>query len=148
MIREHGFQQEQHYKDDLRAGAFQFTDASTGGNIEELPLPYQVVFWSGKLSAMAWRYPHPRTLTKVRVFPVPFRTGSEGADCQVLCRLEYYSECHACYRPYAHFYLSETELCHLELPKTHIQPVACVWRVVLDVIRGETALGSEHDFSR
>lgn len=32
---------EQHYKDDLRAGAFQFVDAASE-NADELPLPYQV----------------------------------------------------------------------------------------------------------
>ena len=31
---------EQHYKDDLKAGAFQFVD----GSVEELPLAYQVRF--------------------------------------------------------------------------------------------------------
>ena len=30
---------EQHYKDDLKSGAFQFVD----GNAEELPFPYQVI---------------------------------------------------------------------------------------------------------
>lgn len=33
---------EQHYKDDLRAGAFHFVD-SASNNIDELPLPYQVM---------------------------------------------------------------------------------------------------------
>lgn len=34
-------QKDQYYKDDLRAGAFQFVDAATS-NADELPLPYQV----------------------------------------------------------------------------------------------------------
>lgn len=34
-------EKDQHYKDDLRAGAFQFVDANTD-NTDELPLPYQV----------------------------------------------------------------------------------------------------------
>jgi vacuolar protein sorting-associated protein 13B len=80
---------EQHYKDDLKSGAFQFVD----GNEEELPFPYQViiilyflrtldkldlivslqvVFFSFPQQAMAWRYPHPRALTKIHVCPVPF----------------------------------------------------------------------------
>ncbi|XP_017781523.1 PREDICTED: vacuolar protein sorting-associated protein 13B [Nicrophorus vespilloides] len=125
-------EKEQHYKDDLRAGAFQFVD-STSNNVDELPLPYQVMFWNRNISAMAWRYPQPRALTKVRVFPVPFKitTGSEE-DQQILCHLEYWSDCHGCYQPYTQFYLSETDMCHLELPKNYPQPaVACTWRVVL-----------------
>ncbi|XP_065172744.1 intermembrane lipid transfer protein VPS13B-like, partial [Atheta coriaria] len=125
-------EKEQHYKDDLRAGAFHFVD-STSNNIDELPLPYQVVFWNRNVSAMAWRYPQPRALTKVRVFPVPFKisTGNEE-DEQILCHLEYWSDCHGCYQTFTQFYLSETEMCHLELPKSYPQPaVACTWRVVL-----------------
>lgn len=34
-------EKDQHYKDDLRAGAFQFVDCSTN-NMDEMPLPYQV----------------------------------------------------------------------------------------------------------
>lgn len=47
----------QYYKDDLRAGAFQFIDAHTT-NLNELPMPYQVMFWSKNASVMAWRYLH------------------------------------------------------------------------------------------
>lgn len=136
---------DQYYKDDLRAGAFQFVDSQTN-NVDELPLPYQVMFWNNRqlLSAMAWRYPQPRALTKVRVFPVPFKMTSNNTtdddddfdDCtmqqQVLCHLEYWSECHTCYLPYTQFYLSENDVCHLNLPKGDPQPaVACIWRVVL-----------------
>lgn len=74
----------QYYKDDLRAGAFQFVDSATN-NADELPLPYQVMFWQQNICAMAWRYPHPRTLTKVRVFPVPFKVTNESEeDLQVI----------------------------------------------------------------
>jgi hypothetical protein len=31
-----------------------------------------VVFWQTP-PTMAWRYPQPRTLTRVDVFPVPFK---------------------------------------------------------------------------
>jgi len=58
---------EEHYSDDVRAGAFQFVDAKGS----ELPLPYQVLF-SKKPASMTWRYPHPRALTKVHIYPVPF----------------------------------------------------------------------------
>lgn len=127
------FDKEQYYKDDLRAGAFQFLDAISN-NIDELPLPYQVIFWNKPKAAMAWRYPQPRTLTKVRVFPVPFRITSDSEDdYQILCHLEYWSECHGYYHPYLQFYLSENEVRHLELPENYAQSVACVWRVVLSI---------------
>lgn len=64
--------QDQHYRDDFRAGAFQFVDASSALSQEDLPLPYQVVFWQSP-PTMAWRYPQPRALTHVDVFPVPFK---------------------------------------------------------------------------
>lgn len=35
-------EKDQHYKDDLRAGAFQFVDAGGTENTDNLPLPYQV----------------------------------------------------------------------------------------------------------
>lgn len=69
---------DQHYKDDLRAGVFQFVDANImGGAYDDLPLPYQVIFANQPQTAMSWRYPQPRTLTKVRVFPVPFKVSFE-----------------------------------------------------------------------
>lgn len=35
---------------------------------------------------------------------------------QVLCSLQYWSDCRACYLPYAQFQLSESEMYRLELP--------------------------------
>lgn len=45
-------EKEQHYKDDLRAGAFQFVDAGTSENADELPLPYQVCLSQVNLELM------------------------------------------------------------------------------------------------
>ncbi|CAG9819390.1 unnamed protein product [Phaedon cochleariae] len=134
-IQRKGSEKDQHYKDDLRAGAFQFVDASTD-NSDEQPLPYQVMFWNKNISAMAWRYPQPRALTKVRVFPVPYKItlGSQD-DLQVLCHLEYWSDCRNCYLPFTQFYLSESEVCHLSLPEGSPQPiVAATWRVVITMM--------------
>lgn len=91
------------------------------------------MFWNKNISAMAWRYPQPRALTKIRVFPVPFKISQENLEDQkVLCHLEYWSDCHGCYQPYTQFYLSESEVCHLNLPQSNNRPaVACTWRVVL-----------------
>ena len=70
---------EQHYVDDLRAGAFQYVTDEGGPEAEAArePKPYQVVF-SSRPPAMTWRYPQPRTLTRVTVFPVPFMSASES----------------------------------------------------------------------
>ncbi|KDR22947.1 Vacuolar protein sorting-associated protein 13B [Zootermopsis nevadensis] len=130
----HPPEQDQHYRDDLRAGAFQFVDASSGFSRDDLPLPYQVVFWQAP-PTMAWRYPQPRTLTRVDVFPVPFKVATDhlGQEPkgQVLCSLQYWSDCRACYLPYAQFQLSESEMYRLELPTSPHKVVACTWRVQL-----------------
>ncbi|XP_050594449.1 intermembrane lipid transfer protein VPS13B isoform X2 [Bombus affinis] len=121
---------EQHYKDDLKAGAFQFVN----GNADELPFPYQVIFFTYPQQSMAWRYPQPRTLTKIHISPVPFETldSDSGYVDKVLCALEYWSDCHMSYQRYADFYLSETDSYRLELPeKAPARAVACIWRVVL-----------------
>lgn len=82
------------------------------------------------MSAMVWRYPQPRALTKVKVFPVPYKTSSFQEDVTVSCELEYWSEIRNCYLPFAHFKLSESEMCHLKLPEHNPKPVvASAWRV-------------------
>ncbi|XP_050295994.1 intermembrane lipid transfer protein VPS13B [Anthonomus grandis grandis] len=128
-------EKDQHYKDDLRAGAFQFVD-SNSDNTDEMPLPYQVMFWTKNISAMAWRYPQPRALTKVRIFPVPYKMALNTHDSlSVLCHLEYWSECRNCYLPYTQFCLSESEICHLTLPDGNPKTVvASTWRVVINTI--------------
>ncbi|KAK2583878.1 hypothetical protein KPH14_001152 [Odynerus spinipes] len=121
---------EQHYKDDLKAGAFQFID----GTGDELPFPYQVIFFTYPQQAMAWRYPQPRTLTKVHISPVPFETlDKEGFYIErVPCTLQYWSDSHMAYQHYADFYLSETDTYRLDLPeKAPARAVACVWRIIL-----------------
>lgn len=42
FLKKSSTEKDQHYKDDLRAGAFQFVDAGTTENADNLPLPYQV----------------------------------------------------------------------------------------------------------
>ncbi|KAK4875062.1 hypothetical protein RN001_011484 [Aquatica leii] len=138
LFKSAALDKEQFYKDDLRAGAFQFVDSATD-NVNELPLPYQVMFWKKRILAMAWRYPQPRTLTKVRVFPAPFKITTTGEqDYQILCHLEYWSECHNCYRPYLQFYLSESDANNLSLPENNLQYVASIWRVVLSLQKDST----------
>ena len=38
---------------------------------------FQVVFTKNP-AAMTWQYPQPRTLTRVSIFPVPFKSASES----------------------------------------------------------------------
>ncbi|KAG7190764.1 hypothetical protein KM043_006836 [Ampulex compressa] len=121
---------EQHYKDDLKAGAFQFVN----GNADELPFPYQVVFFTYPQQAMAWRYPQPRTLIKIHVSPVPFETldTDDVYVDRVPCAVEYWSDSHMAYQRYADFYLSETDTYRLDFPeKAPARAVACIWRIVL-----------------
>ncbi|KAJ8683631.1 hypothetical protein QAD02_019423 [Eretmocerus hayati] len=123
---------EQHYKDDLKSGVFQFVD----GNADELPFPYQVMFFSFPQRAMAWRYPHPRALTRIHVSPVPFESDESecnwSEDDRVGCAIEYWSESQQSFIRYVDFYLSECDSYRLELPeRLPVQAVACVWRVIL-----------------
>ncbi|XP_012268331.2 intermembrane lipid transfer protein VPS13B isoform X1 [Athalia rosae] len=128
---------DQHYKDDLKAGAFQFID----GNGDELPFPYQVIFLTCPQQAMAWRYPQPRALTKLHVSPVPFKASVNESECEerVPCSIEYWSESHSAFQHYANFYLSETDSYRLDFPdKTPARAVACIWRVVLRPTKSQT----------
>ncbi|KAJ8868198.1 hypothetical protein PR048_032007 [Dryococelus australis] len=136
--------QDQHYHDDLRAGAFRYSDAESTGR-DELPLPYQVAFWADP-PTMAWRYPQPRALTKVDVFPVPFQlaTAKHASRDQVLCSLEYWCECRSSYQLYATFQLSEQEMCRLELPQAPRIVASCAWRVQL-FIRSPSSNDDEDD---
>jgi len=51
---------------------------------------------------------------------------------KIPCLLEYWSDNHMSYQPYAEFYLSETNSYRLDLPeKAPARAVACVWRVII-----------------
>ncbi|XP_075230064.1 vacuolar protein sorting 13B isoform X2 [Lycorma delicatula] len=125
-------QLEQHYKEDLQAGAFQFIDG--GSDQEELPLTYQVVFSSGahRNPTMAWRYPQPRALTRLYIQPLPFRDSQP--DDKIDCVLQFWSDPHGAYRDYINFSLCESAACTVALPSTaNIPVVAATWRVVLGI---------------
>ena len=128
---------EQNYVDDLRAGAFQYV---TKSKKQQDPQPYQVIFNSNP-STMTWRYPLPRALTRVSIFPVPFMSASESAsskapemDETVSCALQYWDACLQIFQTYAEFTLSETNVSHLNLPVIgdHRRcAVSSTWRVLL-----------------
>lgn len=108
------------------------------------------MFWNKKISAMAWRYPQPRALIKVRVFPIPFKTTytSEKSEQQILCHLQYWSECQNNYQSFTQFYLSESEMFHLDLPKNELLPiVACTWRILITMIHGKSEDHSRESIS-
>ena len=129
----------QNYIDDLRAGAFQYVEDNSKMLANE-PKPYQVIF-SKNPPAMTWKYPQPRTLTRVSVFPVPFKLASElgsanvGNEEEVSCALQYFDKCTKSFRTYSEFNLSEQNVCHLDLPLSKDlkkMVMASTWRVLLD----------------
>ncbi|KAJ2954658.1 hypothetical protein O0L34_g2954 [Tuta absoluta] len=65
----------QHYRDDLRSGAFKIV---TG---VQLPMAYQVTLYKNVIS---WRYPHPRAISRIVAFPLP------NLHKEVDCVLEFY----------------------------------------------------------
>ena len=92
---------------------------------------------------MTWIYPKPRTLSRLSVFPVPFVSADKlfgeeenldhGGDI-VSCTLEYWDQCLKSFRAYSTFFLSEQELCHLDLPLLTDRKklaVSDVWRIVI-----------------
>ncbi|CAH0394743.1 unnamed protein product [Bemisia tabaci] len=127
-------EEEQHYKDDLRAGAFQYID-----QVSELPSAYQVVFDKKGIHgapSMSWRYPQPRCITKLEVSPVPFTNLQEklssNSSKDVDCALEYYSDVHGQFIEYTLFSLSESKTQRVHLPMIEPLPViASCWRIKL-----------------
>lgn len=125
--------------DDLRNGSFQYIQD------DGTPNPNEIVFRrplkSGDAGVMTWRYPEPRVLTRVDVYPVPFSsTGTVGASSPpaLQCNLQYWDPCQEVFVTCQQFELSESEPCFLELPALAFlgdQPppvaVADVWRVVI-----------------
>ncbi|KAI5694281.1 hypothetical protein M8J75_014089 [Diaphorina citri] len=74
--------QDQHYVDDLRAGAFQYIpvpDTST-----RLPLSYQILY---NAYSITWKYPSPRSITRIYIAPIP---SLEETPNQAEYLLQYY----------------------------------------------------------
>ncbi|KAH0999222.1 hypothetical protein HUJ04_005426, partial [Dendroctonus ponderosae] len=138
-------EKDQHYKDDLRAGAFQFVDCSTD-NMDEMPLPYQVSvglvsgeFMEGLMREIGDVLDENSLCNGLEIptaqgaDKIPYKMVLNPQDnIAVLCHLEYWSEYRNCYMPYTQFSLSESEVCHLRLPEGCPQKVvASTWRVVI-----------------
>ncbi|XP_036346047.1 LOW QUALITY PROTEIN: vacuolar protein sorting-associated protein 13B-like [Rhagoletis pomonella] len=132
---------EEFYQDDLRAGAFQFVDMTTD---TFLPLPYQIQIIKKNYGIICWRYPQPRKMCKIHVFPVPM---AAQKPINIRCQMEYFSESHECFLHFSEFWLSETASKDIVLPEREI--CANIWRVVimqsLVAVNGECFEPSEEE---
>lgn len=66
----------------FRAGAFQFIDSITD---DTLPLPYQIQIISRDGGIICWRYPQPRALHYIQIFPVPFHVSHD--EYNLICKV-------------------------------------------------------------
>ncbi|XP_063394354.1 intermembrane lipid transfer protein VPS13B [Cydia fagiglandana] len=109
---------DQHYKDDLKSGAFKIV---TGG---QFPMAYQVTLHG---DAMSWRYPHPRTVSRITVFPIP------GIDEEVKCKLEFYDPLLKRWEPHTYVTLPVSEPNEIKLYAEPPDAVfATLWRFCAD----------------
>ncbi|XP_030371450.1 vacuolar protein sorting-associated protein 13B isoform X2 [Scaptodrosophila lebanonensis] len=111
------------YQDDLRAGAFQFVYLNTDA---VLPMPYQVQIIKKNYGIICWRYPQPRQMSGIHIYPVPMPVNN---PIHIKCRMEYFSETHETFLHYCDFELSETTSKEIQPPERHI--CANIWRVVI-----------------
>ncbi|KAM7361700.1 vacuolar protein sorting 13B isoform 2-T2 [Cochliomyia hominivorax] len=135
------FKREEFYQDDLRAGAFQFVELMSDS---VLPLPYQIQIIKKDYGIICWRYPQPRKMCKIHIYPVPMAVEN---PIHIKCRMEYFSEVHECFLHYCDFWLSETNSKDIKLPEREV--CATIWRVVilqsLVSVNGECFDTSEED---
>ncbi|XP_034117971.1 intermembrane lipid transfer protein VPS13B isoform X1 [Drosophila albomicans] len=111
------------YQDDLRAGAFQFVYLKTDS---VLPMPYQVQIIKKNYGIVCWRYPQPRQMHTIYIYPVPMPVDN---PIHIKCRMEYFSETHETFLHYCDFELSEISSKQLTPPERSIS--ATIWRVVI-----------------
>lgn len=109
------------YEDDLRAGAFQFVQTSS---LTELPLPYQIQIYSNKdKNIICWRYPQPRLLTHLKIFPIPVQF---ERPTMFQCTLEYYCATVEQFKEVRVFNIHEDSVV-VDLPSRII--CSSIWRV-------------------
>lgn len=146
------------WHDDLRIGTFQYIQDADDAGLQ--PGPYEIIFYreqAGRPASMTWCYPEPRILTRVEVYPVPFRAASDVMDqltCEtkeeVTCVLQYWDSLVMNFITYQKFQLSEVQHCVLELPSVggggagEQLVIANKWRVVLDYIDDESLAETAH----
>ncbi|XP_017140957.1 vacuolar protein sorting-associated protein 13B isoform X2 [Drosophila miranda] len=111
------------YQDDLRAGAFQFVYLNSES---VLPMPYQVQIIKKNYGIICWRYPQPRQMTSIHIYPIPMPVSN---PIHIKCSMEYFSETHETFLHYCDFQLSETAT--KQLSPQDRQICANIWRVVI-----------------
>lgn len=111
----------EHFQDDLRSGAFQFVETSS---LRDLPLPYQIQIVDNEIGVICWRYPLPRALHKIKIFPVPFQTANQVS---IICKIEYFCPLKSQFVEFCDFKLTENETKVLDLKEN--RPFAEVWRI-------------------
>lgn len=125
-------------------GTFEYIDANIGG---PSPAPYQIHLASNdKEMHITWRYPHPRAIHFIQVFPVLGQVKScfffsfqkqlnksffpiFQTSLNIKCRLEYLQESHITFFPYVFFTIGDQHRTDIELPKRKL--TASVWRIVI-----------------
>ncbi|XP_050539664.1 intermembrane lipid transfer protein VPS13B isoform X2 [Daktulosphaira vitifoliae] len=115
---------EQFYRDDLRAGAFQFIECES----PEFPLPYQILLSENVNSnppRITWKYPQPRTLTKIEIQPIPTEIKED-----ITLHLQWFDEMEHSFKEYISFIFPKDELLLLRLDS--LKSVSNVWRITLD----------------
>lgn len=114
----------EHFLDDLRSGIYNFIEV--GAKIQELPLPYQIHYQD--VGIICWRYPLPRALHKIKMFPVPLQTSNE---VNFQCKIEYYSQLKSQFEELVSLNLIENETKMLDL-KPNVQ-FSEVWRIKFQI---------------
>ncbi|RVE51489.1 hypothetical protein evm_003890 [Chilo suppressalis] len=123
-----------YYKDDLRSGAFKLV----GGG--QLPMAYQVTLHA---QTVAWRYPHPRAVTRVLAFPLP------DQDDEFECILEFYNPVVGEWHAYAHFNIPVSGPAEVKLYITAPDAVfAQMWRMRPRPEKEPKQMPFEFDFAR
>ncbi|XP_034952254.1 vacuolar protein sorting-associated protein 13B [Chelonus insularis] len=136
---------EQHYQDDLKAGAFQFAD----GTNDQFPLPYQVLFSNFPNIIMAWKYPQPRVLTRLNLTDVLWEiTNPEIINLdKITCVIEYWNDSLMSYQHFIDFKISEFDNFLLLPNKLPTRAVSCTWRAIIYSIDGEPTTLTARDLA-
>lgn len=98
-----------------------FTETSS---TRDLPLPYQIQIIDNDDGVICWRYPLPRALHKIKIFPVPFQTANQVT---IICKIEFYSQIKSKFEEFRDFTLAENETKLLDLKQN--RPAAEIWRI-------------------
>lgn len=127
-------------EDDLRNGQFDYVvqDSSVGG--VDFPEEYQIVFTNESDSSpmMTWKYPEPRMIKNIHIFPVPFCVSNSTRerwveDTETIpCILEYWDEISHAFIPCERMFLSENESAQVLITEDLSKGVLShTWRVVV-----------------